>query len=100
MGSVKVRFYGALKHELGIEELEVDGSVRSLRDLLDAIVRELGDRAKTALFDESTGDLRTGLVVLINGSPASLSGGLDASVFEGDEVVLDRVEIIEVEGGG
>ncbi len=97
---VRVKFYGAIRHELEVDELVIDDNAGSIRDLLQAIVRRLGDKAKRALFDEATGDLRTGLIILLNGTPAMLSGGLDASVYEGDEVVIDRVEIIEVEGGG
>ena len=97
--AVRIRFYGALKHEIGIDEVEIEGQVETLREAVNRIVEKLGDRASKALLSEK-GDLRTGLLVLINGTPASLMGGLDAKLRRGDEVVLDRIEMIEVEGGG
>ncbi len=97
--AVRIKFYGALKHEIGIDEVEIEGQVETLREAVNRIVEKLGDRASKALLSEK-GDLRTGLLVLINGTPASLMGGLDAKLRRGDEVVLDRIEMIEVEGGG
>ncbi|MCE4612328.1 MAG: MoaD/ThiS family protein [Desulfurococcales archaeon] len=96
---MRIKFYGALKHEIGIDEVEIEGQVETLREAVNRIVEKLGDRASKALLSEK-GDLRTGLLVLINGTPASLMGGLDAKLRRGDEVVLDRIEMIEVEGGG
>ena len=96
---VKVKFYGALRHEIGVDEIEVDGKVETLREAISFIVEKLGEKSGKALLSEE-GDLRTGLLVLINGTPASLMGGLDAKLRRGDEVVLDRIEMIEVEGGG
>jgi len=96
---VKIKFYGRLIDVAGEREINIPiNGVETLEDLFVKLEEKLGDKMK-AIIDEK-GKPRAGILIMINGEAASFRGGLKAKLREGDEVVVDTIDIYEVEGGG
>lgn len=85
---VKVRMLGLLKKICGRDEFSLDlsGEIK-LRDVIEKILEESGG-LRNALLDPELKDPRPNTIILINGKEVSVLGGLEASVRDGDEIVI------------
>ena len=86
--AIAVKFVGVLRHVLGVNELALDlSSCRSLRGLLDELVREK-PKFESILIDRQLKDPRLNALVLVNGREISVLKGLDTTLDDGDEIVF------------
>ncbi len=100
---IKVRLHGRLKDIVGKEEIIIEKDVRTVRELLEELLKHLGEKAKKEFEVEKPEDLlqpRSRLVVLIDGFSIKLRGGLDAPLSNVREVNVDNIEVMEWFGGG
>lgn len=82
MVRVRLRLLGGVKRLLGREftDIDLDGEMVTLRDLLALL---------SSISRDTQGMLNMGnLIVVINGKEASLLGGLDAVIRDGDQVSI------------
>ncbi|MFN4336994.1 MAG: MoaD/ThiS family protein [Candidatus Nitrosocaldus sp.] len=81
MAKIRLRLLGGMKRLLGREtmDIDVDGETISLRNLLEFL----------AISNVSHDTLNpSNLIIVINGKEASLLGGLDAIINDGDQVSI------------
>ncbi len=100
---IRIRLHGRLKDIVGKEEIIIDKEVRTVRELLEELLKHLGDRAKREFEVEKPEDFlqpRSRLIVLIDGFSVKLRGGLDAPLVGVREVNVDNIEVMEWFGGG
>jgi sulfur-carrier protein len=83
---IKMRLFAPFRELFGAgeSEIELDGSP-NVRELLDALCGS--GEIKTRLY-EDFGDLRSHVIVLINGKSIKALNGLSTGLQEGDEVAL------------
>ncbi len=101
--TIRVHLHGRLKDIVGKEEIVIDKEVRTVRDLLEELLRQLGERVRKEFEVEKPEDLlqpRSRLIVLIDGFSIKLRGGLDVSLSEVKEVDVENIEVMEWFGGG
>ncbi|MEM0030642.1 MAG: MoaD/ThiS family protein [Candidatus Nitrosocaldus sp.] len=89
MARIRLKLFGGMKRLLGREvmDMDVNGEI-SLRDLL-TLLASISNDSHNILNPSN-------LIVVINGREASLLGGLDAVIRDGDQVSILTV----VHGGG
>lgn len=82
MVRVRLRLLGGVKRVFGREamDVEVDGELIRLRDLLTYLASMSSDAH--GIMNPSN------LIIVINGREASLLGGLDAVISDGDQVSI------------
>lgn len=90
MARIRLKLLGGMKRLLGREvmDMDVNGEMISLRDLL-TLLASISNDSHNILNPSN-------LIVVINGREASLLGGLDAVIRDGDQVSILTV----VHGGG
>lgn len=99
---IKVRIYGRLSSLAGRSEIKIpsDG-IRTVRDLLGKIKeQEGGERLYKALVDEKADDIRVGVILVVNGRSITLMKGLDSELNDDDDIYIDTIGFIPLEGGG
>ncbi len=100
---IRVRLHGRLKDLVGKEEIVIDKEVKTVRELLEELLKQLGEKARKEFEVEKPEDLlqpRSRLVILIDGFSIKLRGGLDAPLSNVREVNVDNIEVMEWFGGG
>lgn len=89
---VKIRVKGYLRFRGLVGEeafLTLEIEKATLRDALDALCRQRGERLESVLLDPSTKEVRRSNLVLLNGqSHMGLRGRLDTELKDGDEIML------------
>lgn len=86
MTRVTVKLFTSLREIAGTKEATVEGE--SVREILDELVRNYGDKFYKAIFDEKTGKIRRYYSVLVNGRNIYLIDGLDTRLRDGDTVSI------------
>ncbi len=86
--AITVKFLGALRHISGTTEhaLNIKGTI-SLKELLNEIVKEM-PALKQSLIHQQLEDLRSNMLILVNGRETSVLNGLETSLTNGDEIVF------------
>ncbi len=100
---IRIRLHGRLKDIVGKEEIIVKKKVWTIRELLEELLKHLGEKARKEFEVEKPEDLlqpRSRLVVLIDGFSIKLRGGLDAPLSDVREVNVENIEVMEWFGGG
>ncbi|GBC72758.1 hypothetical protein HRbin04_00150 [archaeon HR04] len=84
MVKIRVRLLGGVKRLLGRDVIDLDaqGEVMTLKDLLSLLASMSMNRDTNGLLTPSN------LLVVINGKEASLLGGFDAVIKDGDQVSI------------
>jgi len=82
-----VGFLATYKEVAGTSEITVDIEGDTVGDVIDALVREYGDKFQAAIL-EPDGNIRRFSKVLINGNFADRNAPLKNSIKEGDTVVF------------
>jgi MoaD family protein len=77
----------ALPEAIGGRELEVEFAGETVNDLIEHLVARYGRKARTALYNEKS-ELDSVVQVLVNGQEWITRERLDATLQEGDNVVL------------
>lgn len=96
--ALRVRFFGRLADQLGVRALEVPERVPTAQELFRYLGKVLGEKARL-IFNEDY-SLRAGILVVVDGQPLSMIGGINAKLEGGETVYFDTIDIYEVEGGG
>lgn len=92
MGRVKITFFGALAKATGEKTADIEAS--TLKEALNALTAEYGERFKNRIYDEK-GKLRRFINIYINGKDVRFLNRIDTKLNEGD-----KVSIIPAVGGG
>jgi len=85
MGKVKLRLLATLATAVGRKEVETEAS--SLKEALDALTAEYGDRFKTKVFD-TAGSPKRQIKIYVNGKDIRFLNQLDTLLKDGDEVLI------------
>ena len=86
MVTVKVRYLAVLRGLSDCPERSVEMDGGTLRDLLGKLLRAENEQLKSRLFGK--GEARPDVLMFINGVEATLLGGSQAKLKDGDEVTL------------
>ena len=97
---VKVRVYGRLRSAVSEPEIEIHDNVETLRDLLLKLKDRLGESFYRAVVDEASDNIRVGIVLTVNGAGVALEKGLNTKLKDNDEIYIDSIGFIPLEGGG
>ena len=81
---MKVSFHATIRDAAGTPGAEVEAA--SVREMLQKLREVFGARLFDMLVDN--GRLREDVVILVNGTNISFSGGMDAPLGAGDEVAI------------
>jgi molybdopterin converting factor small subunit len=84
MIQVKVGYHAAFSDITGVEEDVILAEELTLGELVTILVTRYGDPFKDLLLDPHTGDIRSGIMVLVN----DLLPSRGARLHDGDEVVF------------
>lgn len=84
---IKVKYLAVLKglSNEPVKEIHIAGD--KLKDLLEFLKVKESEGLKSRLFDGS-GSVRPDVIIFINGRDASLTGGENSKINDGDEVVI------------
>ena len=90
---IAVTAYGKFRGLIGGEVcLEFEAERATVRDALNALCNQYGERVESALFDPSTGKIKRSNLVLLNGQPCiNLAKRLESELKDGDEIKLGPV---------
>lgn len=88
---MKVKVYTTLREAIGRREIEVHGA-KTIRELINTIVEQYGERAKNELIDEN-GEING--MILVNGRNILHLQGLDTQLKDDDVI-----HIFPPAGGG
>jgi MoaD family protein len=81
-----LRFKGLIGDEVSLE-LEAEGA--TVRDALEMLCNQYGERFESILFDPYTKEIKRSNLVLLNGQPyINLGKRLDSELKDGDEITL------------
>jgi molybdopterin converting factor small subunit len=97
---VLVKLHGRVRTAAGSDEIVLPGTVKSVGDLLEELMRRLGPDFSRYLFDPGTKEMSPSLVLLVNGHSVKMLDGLNTPLVERDTITIDSVDIIEIVGGG
>jgi len=99
---VKVRLHGRIRDLIGQEYIVVEGDVVRVRDVINALIDALGPRANEFGLKEPEDIIkpRVRVVLLVNGFSVKMLGSLGAPLVHGDNVYVESVDVLEVQGGG
>jgi len=93
--TVKIKVAGYLKFRGLIGNgvsLELETEKATLRDALNVLCSQYGERFAGILFDPSTREIKRSNLVLLNGQPyVNLGKRLDTELKDGDEITLSPV---------
>jgi molybdopterin converting factor small subunit len=90
---IKVAGYLRFKDLIGGEvSLELESERATVRDALEVLCNQYGERFESFLLDPSTKEIKRSNLVLLNGQPTiNLAGRLDCELKDGDEITLSPV---------
>ena len=84
---VVVRTIGPFTDQFGFHQLTVNFGGRTVRDLLNQLCLERGQKFCNIIFDDA-GQLRRYIKVLVNGRGLHVLQGLDTPLTDGDVIAL------------
>jgi len=84
----------------GTGEIVLNEPIRSVGDLLEQLVQRFGPEIQRQLFDTNMKEPNSSLVVLVDGHSIRLLHGLNTPLAEGNTVTIDRIDVMELVGGG
>ena len=83
---VKVMFFAPFRELFGVKESEIELSgTPDVRELLELLCDS--DERREKIFGQS-GELRSYVVILKNGQPIQISGGIRTELKDGDEIAI------------
>ena len=87
---IKVTGYLKFKGLIGGEvSLELETERATMRDALEVLCNQYGERFESILFDPCTKEVKRSNLVLLNGQPyINLGRRLDSELKDGDEITL------------
>jgi len=85
MSKVKLRLLSTLATAIGRKELETEAS--TLKEALNALTAEYGDKFKTKIFD-TAGNPKSVIKIYVNGKDMRFLNHLDTELNDGDEVLI------------
>ena len=85
MSRVKLRLLSTLATAIGRKELETEAS--TLKEALNALTAEYGDKFKTKIFD-TAGNPKRVIKIYVNGKDVRFLNKLDTRLNDGDEVLI------------
>ena len=90
---IRVTGYWKFKGLIGGEvSLELEGERATVRDVLNVLCNQYGERFESLLFAPSTKEIKRSNLVLLNGQPTiNLARRLDSELKDGDEITLGPV---------
>lgn len=98
---IKVRFHGRIRDLVGKDEIEIEKESMTVRELINEIIKALGDKAKGLIErPEDIVEPRTRVVLVINGFSVKMLGDLDKRISEIDQAVVDHIDVMDFMGGG
>lgn len=97
---MKVRVYGRLRSVVKEPEIEIHDNVETLRDLLLKLKERFGETFYRAVVDEASDNIKIGIVLTVNGVGVALEKGLNTKLRDNDEIYIDSIGFIPLEGGG
>jgi MoaD family protein len=85
--TIVLKYMAVLKglSEEPIKSISIEGN--SLKDLLNYLRNKESPKVKSRLFNEE-GNLRSDIVIFINGKDFNLTGGLNSKIKDGDEIII------------
>ena len=86
MARIRICLAGDIREIVGQKDLEMDIENPTIFGLIELLIRRYGERFRSAVFDESRGELR--VVVVKNDREIDLLQGLATSLEDGDRVIL------------
>ena len=81
-------------------QVEVQSDVKTLRDLLLELKGKFGEDFYKAIVDEVADNIKIGIILTVNGVGVALEKGLDTEIKKDDEIYIDSIGFIPLEGGG
>lgn len=84
MAKIKVRYLGAFADKARKRQETLEFDCRRLGELVESLLGRNGDTFRAVMIDPSTGALRSGTALLVNGHRRDL----DYALADGDEVTL------------
>jgi len=83
---VKVKFFAPFRELFGANESEIElRSASNVQELLNLLCDS--DERREKIFDQF-GELRPYVMILKNGQPIQMSGGIQTELEEGDEIAI------------
>ncbi len=98
--AIRVKLHGRLRMVAESDRIDLTETVRNVGDLLDALIRRIGEEAEKYIFDPGSRELSPSLILLVNGHSIRMLDGLNTQLTEKDDVTIDSVDIMEIVGGG
>ncbi len=84
---VTVKFIGAFHDAAGAGEAKLD-NVRTVKELLDALIKKFGTKLKNEMFDPVNSKLLEWVFMSLNGRNVKLPEEIHTSLKDGDVVVI------------
>ena len=91
-------FYGRLYQLLGEKHVQLVVDGQTVREVLKALCHQYPQL--TPILFRTPGDLSIQVNILLNGHSIRLLKGLDTKITSQDQLHLDRIDILEIVGGG
>ncbi len=86
--AITIKFLGTLRHISGAPEIALNiNGVISIKELMEEIVREL-PALKQSLIYQQLEDLRSNMLILVNGREIGVLNGLETRFEDGVEIVF------------
>jgi len=98
--TIRVRLHGRPRATAGVEEIEINQSVQTFRELLNVLTQMLGKGFGSHLFERDTSNVGSNIILLVNGHSIKMLEGLETPLVDKDTVTIDSVDILEIVGGG
>jgi len=102
--TIRLKIHGRLKDFVGKDEIVINKDEATLSEVINALIRELGEKAKS-LGLESAEDIlkpRTKVVMMVNGFSVKVIGDLNYRLKVGDEANAEfiDVDVLAIVDGG
>jgi len=85
---ITVKYYAMLSNLMGIREDSLDVREPTVKGVIEDMTRKHGQKFLEYLIDSKTGDLRYGLMILVNNKSIHYLNGLNTRLKEGDVVAF------------
>lgn len=99
---IKIKLHGRLRDLTGKDEILINKEQATLRELLEELMKALGDKAKEVGLEKPEDILvpRTRVLMIINGVSVKMIGDLNMVISSEDKAGADHVDVLEGIGGG
>lgn len=85
--AITVKLIGAFQDSAGVRETKID-NVRTIKELLEALIKKFGVKLKNEMFDPATSKLLDWVFLSLNGRNVKLPEEIQTSLRDGDTVVI------------